>query len=54
MKIDITDLLSIENLTQELQVSIDMESFQSKLGVFPVKAKAPFSLYLENQAAYAE
>lgn len=49
MKIDITDLLSIENLTQELQVSIDMESFQSKLGVFPVKAKAPFSLYLENQ-----
>ena len=49
MKIDITDLLSIENLTQELQVSIDMESFQSKLGVFPVKAKASFSLYLENQ-----
>ncbi len=49
MKIDITDLLSIENLTRELQVSIDMESFQSKLGVFPVKEKAPFSLYLENQ-----
>lgn len=49
MKIDITDLLSIENLTREMQVSIDMESFQSKLGTFPVKEKSPFSLHLENQ-----
>lgn len=49
MKTDITDLLSIENLTQELQVSIDMEVFQSKLGAFPIKEKFPFSLHLENQ-----
>ena len=49
MKIDITDLRSIENLTREMPVSIDMESFQSKLGTFPVKEKSPFSLHLENQ-----
>lgn len=49
MKIDITDLRSTENLTKELQVSIDMEVFQSKMGAFPVKEKSPFFLHLENQ-----
>ena len=49
MKIDITDLRSIENLVRNLQVSVDLEFFQSKLGSFPIKEKEPFSLCLENQ-----
>lgn len=49
MKIDITDVQSTENLIKEQQVSIDLESFQSKMGDFPIIKKEPFLLHLENQ-----
>lgn len=49
MKIDIADVQSTENLTKEMPVSIDMDSFQSKLGDFPIIKKEPFLLRLENQ-----
>lgn len=49
MKIDIADLLSIENLAEERQVCTDLVYFQSKLGRFPVTKKEPFTLHLENQ-----
>ncbi len=49
MKIEITDLLSIENRTEERQVCTDLTSFVSKLGSFPVTKKEPFLLSLENQ-----
>lgn len=49
MKIDITDLRSIENMIQETPVFIEMETFQSKLGRFLIREKEPFSLHLENQ-----
>lgn len=49
MKTDITDLLSIENLTEERQVQTDLEVFQSKSGKFPIMKKEPFMIHLENQ-----
>lgn len=49
MKVDITDLLSIENKLVEQQVETDLVSFESKLGEFSITKKAPFTLHLENQ-----
>lgn len=49
MKVDITDLLSVENKIVEQQVETDLASFKSKLGEFPITKKAPFELHLENQ-----
>ena len=49
MKIDIADLLSIEDMTKECQVHTDLTFFESKLGKFPVIEKAPFKLHFENQ-----
>lgn len=49
MKIEITDLLSIENRIEERQVCTDLTSFESRLGSFPVIRKEPFILSLENQ-----
>ena len=49
MKIDISDLLSIENLTAEQQCEIELPSFQSKMGEFPLVEKVPVVLHLENQ-----
>lgn len=49
MKVDVSDLLSIENKIVEHQVETDLELFESKLGEFPITKKAPFTLHLENQ-----
>ena len=49
MKIDITDLLSIENRIEERLTETDLVSFRSKLGDFPIRKKEPFTLHLENQ-----
>ena len=49
MKIDITDVLSIENWTEEQQVQTDLTVFDSRLGEFPITKKAPFTLHLENR-----
>jgi len=49
VKVDITDLLSIENKSVDREVETDLTSFKSKLGEFPIIAKAPFELHLENQ-----
>lgn len=49
MKVDVTDLLSIENKIVERQVITDLASFESKLGEFPITKKAPFTLRFENQ-----
>lgn len=49
MKVDVTDLLSIENKLAEQQVETDLVSFESKLGEFSITKKAPFTLHLENQ-----
>lgn len=49
MKVDITDILSIENKIVEQQVLSDLAVFKSKLGEFSITKKAPFVLHLENQ-----
>ena len=49
MKVDITDLLSVENKIAEQQVETELVSFKSKLGEFPITKEAPFELHLENQ-----
>ena len=49
MKIDISDLLSIENLTADQQCETELSSFVSKIGEFPLVEKEPFTLHLENQ-----
>ncbi len=49
MKIDISDLLSIENLTAEQQCELGFSSFRSKMGEFPLVKTEPFVLHFENQ-----
>ena len=49
MKLDITDLLSIEDLTEERQVETELTCFRSKMGSFPILCKSPFVLSLWNQ-----
>ena len=49
MKIDISNLLSIENLTADQQCETELSSFVSKIGEFPLVEKEPFTLHLENQ-----
>lgn len=48
MKVDVTDLLSVEDKAFEQKVETELTSFQSKLGEFPIIRKAPFVLHLEN------
>ncbi len=48
MILDISTILSSENGEEEKEVHIDMESFASKMGVFPVLKSKPFTLRLSN------
>ncbi len=49
MKINITDVLSIENMTAERRIDPGIDTFCSKLGSFPITGKTPFTLHLENR-----
>lgn len=49
MKVEMTDVQSIENWIEEQQVQIDLTAFESRLGKFCITGKAPFTLHLENQ-----
>ena len=44
--IDITDVLSCENKEVCRTVSIELESFQSKMGDFPILNKSPIAISL--------
>ena len=46
MKVDVTDLLSVEDKAFEQKVETELTSFQSKLGEFPIIRKAPFVLQI--------
>lgn len=48
MVLDISTFYSNWNADSEIKVHIDMESVKSKLGVFPILKKEPFSLHLTN------
>ena len=49
MKIDITDLKSIENQIEEHEVTAGFSSFRSRMGEFPITKKEPFLLHLEQK-----
>ena len=48
MLIDLSEILSLEGKTQVLEAPVSMDSFQSRLGSFPVVGKEPVSLTLTN------
>ncbi len=49
MKLDITDVISTQDKTKSLTAEIDMVSFDSKLGSFPIIEKKPFDICLTNE-----
>lgn len=48
MVVDLSTFFSNWNADGELEVYLDMEAVKSKLGVFPIIKKEPFSLHLTN------
>ena len=48
MLIDLSEILSLEVKTQVVEAPVSMDSFQSKLGDFPVAEKEPLSLTITN------
>ena len=44
MKIDISDVYSLDNKEITRKVHIDMAEFQSRQGTFPIQAGEPFDL----------
>lgn len=49
MIIDISDILSCENKEKNQQVQIELTSFVSRLGEFPIIEKAPIDLRIANR-----
>lgn len=49
MIIDISDVISCENKEKNQQVQIELESFVSRLGEFPIIEKAPIDLRIANR-----
>lgn len=49
MIIDISDVLSCENKEKNQQVQIELTSFVSRLGEFPIIEKAPIDLRIANR-----
>ncbi len=49
MILDLSALYSSENREEVKEVHIDMESFVSKLGVFPILKSSPFVLHLASR-----
>ena len=49
MIIDISDILSCENKEETKQVQIELTSFISKLGEFPIISAAPIELRIANR-----
>lgn len=49
MKVELADIISCENKEVSKQVEIDLMSFNSRLGEFPIEKKAPFVLKLTNE-----
>lgn len=49
MRVELSDIISCENKEVSKQVEIELMSFDSKLGQFPIKKSAPFVLKLTNE-----
>ena len=48
MLIDLSDILSVDGKTKELKMPVSMDSFESKLGSFPVVEKQPLDVVITN------
>lgn len=48
MRIDLSELLSVEDRKQDFQTNIEMEYFESKRGKFGFARKEPITLHIEN------
>ncbi|MDD6037582.1 MAG: DUF177 domain-containing protein [bacterium] len=48
MTLDISDVFSLENKEVTRKVHIDMETFQSRQGEFPIQSGEPFDLQIVN------
>ena len=49
MILDLSDIYSNWNATEEKVVHLDMDSVKTKMGVFPILKKEPFTLHLTNE-----
>lgn len=49
MKIDISDVYSLDNKVITRKVHIDMAEFRSRQGAFPIQAGEPFDLTIANE-----
>ncbi len=49
MKVELADVISCENREMSEQVEIELRSFDSKLGQFPIVRKAPFVMKFTNE-----
>ena len=49
MKIDVSDILKSINKETKEEVTYDFDSFQSRLGDFPIRSKSPVILRIANQ-----
>ena len=48
MLIDLSEILSLEGKTQVVEAPVSMDSFQSRLGEFPVAEKEPLTVTITN------
>lgn len=49
MRVELADIISCENKEMSKQVEIELMSFNSRLGEFPIVKKAPFELKFTNE-----
>ncbi|MCI8484567.1 MAG: DUF177 domain-containing protein [Lachnospiraceae bacterium] len=49
MRIELSEIISCENKEMSKQVEIELSSFDSKLGQFPIIEKAPFVMKFTNE-----
>ena len=48
MKVDLTDIKALENREVEKRVPVDLVTFDSKLGKFPITKKEDVALHIRN------
>ena len=50
MRVELADMISSENKEMSKQVEVELVSFDSKLGRFPIVKKVPFELKFTNES----
>lgn len=49
MRVELADIISCENKEMSRQVEIELSSFDSRLGQFPIRTKQPFVMEFANE-----